>query len=183
MLISEILTEDNQATVKRLKKAGGVVFSDLIIQNQGNKSIHALLGKNGKVYYIIYPDGSFDRTANYKTYKPRQGWENIYKAPPPKSSFDKNGLEKSDYVDLSKDIEDAVGNAIPDGDPIDQLYSELNSIVALGNSRGGSPDKHDILNKSSRLLGHKSYNHYLIDAWESLGDPNFSGKNNPWKSK
>lgn len=84
-----------------------------------------------------------------------------------------------DYRKLGAMIEQAVGNAVPDGDPIDQfgpyfrrLGIEYDWVKYLDRAVKMSP----------MLKHHKTYNGYLKDMWDSYleQDPEWNNGENPW---
>jgi len=82
-----------------------------------------------------------------------------------------------DYAKLGRMIEDAVSNAVPDGDPIDQLIPYFRRL-------GIDYDIVKYLDRavkmSPMLKSHKTYNGYLKDMWDTYieQDPDYG--ENPW---
>jgi hypothetical protein len=64
-------------------------------------------------------------------------------------------------------ISNAVGNSIPDGDPIDYIMPQLRRMFNLG--RDEWPEKlNKLMDQACRMHGYsKSYNDYLADMWDS----------------
>jgi hypothetical protein len=83
-------------------------------------------------------------------------------------------------------IEDSVGRAAPDGDPIDWIAPKLKSLM-----RSYPVDFHehdtgkwlDDATKHHNGKAYKDYNHYLADMWDSYNETAGEGeqRNNPWK--
>ena len=85
----------------------------------------------------------------------------------------KNKLEK-----IANIIQDAWGQAFPDGDPADIIVPRLRR---LGIDRY---DAIDWMNKAARrIMGYKSYNDFLATSWEEFkGDnPEMNLGDNPWR--
>ena len=85
----------------------------------------------------------------------------------------KNKLEK-----IANIIQDAWGQAFPDGDPADIIVPRLRR---LGIDRY---DAIDWMNKAARrIMGYKSYNDFLATSWEEFkGDnPEMNLGGNPWR--
>lgn len=72
----------------------------------------------------------------------------------------KGEAKKADLQKIAQIIDDAIGQAIPDGDPIDYILPRVRRMGYDG------WDLTKILDKAARLLGSKSYYDRLADAWD-----------------
>ena len=83
-------------------------------------------------------------------------------------------MAKVDLWKVARIIEDAVGNAIPDGDPIDSIYPQLNKLGV------DSSTINKTLNAACKAhLGAKSYDAYLADMYDSYIEANIDNNDNP----
>lgn len=95
-------------------------------------------------------------------------------------------LTDAQLEEVAQKIETSVGNAIPDGDPIDSIGPWFRRKFGLPN------DFYDIIEYLDKAVKkhvgkYKGYYDYLADSWEDYEDPRseerfpFKGKNNPWR--
>jgi len=84
-----------------------------------------------------------------------------------------------DYPKLARVIEDAVSNAVPDGDPIDSIGNYLKKV---GVQYDYSKYLDTAVRLSPMLKHHKTYNGYLKDMWDYYieQDPTWNDGQNPW---
>lgn len=80
---------------------------------------------------------------------------------------------------LSTVIQDAVGNAFPDGDPFDQIFPEARKLGVPANSVLEWLDR-----ATKKHLGAKDYHTYLSEIWDdyiSQTSDTLGSRDNPWR--
>jgi len=82
-----------------------------------------------------------------------------------------------DYSSLWHEVEDAVGKAVPDVDPMDYILPKLRKY---GIDTNGGATKY--LDRAAKTAGYKSYDQYLIDMWDAYNEVNGIDEPNPWKA-
>lgn len=70
-------------------------------------------------------------------------------------------------------VNDAIGNAVPDGDPFDQIMAKMARLGYNANQMDIMP----MLDKAARLNGFKNYYDQLKVTWDEFGPPG----QNPWR--
>lgn len=73
-------------------------------------------------------------------------------------------------------IEAVVGDCVPDGDPIDRLAPLVRSVY------GRDADVGAILDRAARKHLHvRTYNDYLVEAWDAYASITGDESPNPWR--
>lgn len=89
---------------------------------------------------------------------------------------------KPDLWKIAVAVMDAVGNAVPDGDPIDALGPIVRRACGAGYWEACNVGRW--LDRAVRKhLGARSYNEYLVDAWDGYNEicePE-QRRENPWR--
>lgn len=117
--------------------------------------------------------------------------ESGWRSPQPVVKYTPPKKPKPDLWRIAQSIMNAVGDAVPDGDPIDRLIPIVFEEVTGHKYRmreawmeGCNVTKW--LDKACRKhLGCRSYNQYLIDAWDGWNevcDPD-QQMDNPWRAR
>jgi hypothetical protein len=99
-----------------------------------------------------------------------------------KARYDARKFTNDELTWVAREIENVVGNVVPDGDPIDWLAPKIKKKFGIEYCA-------DILNQAAKkILGYKGYYPYLADMWQQYHDQeeDDSGKpdpqwQNPWK--
>lgn len=98
-----------------------------------------------------------------------------------KAMKDMRAASKPAPIDLwavARSIEAAVGNSIPDGDPIDPLIRQWARKVKEGEFM-------PLLNRATKKhLGAKTYHEYVADNWDTYAEMDGEGtedRENPWR--
>ena len=91
-----------------------------------------------------------------------------------KSGVEKKATDKASLSRVFQDIEMAVGDSFPDGDPMDLLMKKYKD-------RWGSIDM-DLLNKAAKANGAKDYHSYVSNVWKQyMQDNPEHSQHNPWE--
>ena len=83
-------------------------------------------------------------------------------------------------------IEESVGNAVPDGDPMDSIFPKLKKLLKDAGVEFNDWDSVQWLDKATKHVNgkaYKGYNDYCAEMWDSYNEVAADGekRQNPWR--